>query len=536
MIVSGRVEAECMRCPFFEERSPDIVSPTWSPTFERSALLVYRITAPVDLRSCTSPLSVAYLLASTSTSTSGTASVCAAPTSTTSTSGRSGARRTGTQSMSQGCSCDCGHRCWEEASDAGPVDLSDRAIRPLPLKRLRTHAAPMQLPKSLSTTPTQPLTSANDVSSASGSDDDAAAAQRSARAARPAARAKLATQSGEADRQPIRQHSQEHQDGTAQDRWQEDHVAPLPEHRLADEAHDGSTHTSNSHEQESSASESPPTSPASVSPRIKSAERASQGGSVLFGEEGRRIVDSLTTASSFSPAGLFGGLGLATLHPSLAPSGGDRDFPDEEDILEGGDEDSYGVVDRSHPPVEPTMATQQAAMALVVGVGGSNKKKRKIPGVGESRDANHPGAEDAGSANVQAATPAMPVTNSLPSDPRELFAEKGTATNVALRRTAITETNRICMDQVCSRRSTRLERRKPPSPSGVSGHRTSRSVRRATRVDALAGNASAETKPNCRRSHCPPFPLLSRPLNLAKVRLVSRLGREPKAARRSSWR
>lgn len=323
--------------------------------------------------------------------------------------------------MSQGCSCDCGHRCWEEASDAGPVDLSDRAIRPLPLKRLRTHAAPTQLPKSLSTTPTQPLTSADDVSSASGSDDDDA--PRSARAVRPAARAKLA-QSGETDRQHVRQGSQEHHDGAAQDRWQEDHVAPLPDHRLADEAHDGSTHTSNSHEQESSASESPPTSPASVSPRIKSEERASQGGSVLFGEEGRRIVDSLTTASSFSPAGLFGGLGLATLHPSLAPSG-DRDFPDEEDILEGGDEDSYGVVDRSHPPVEPTIATQQAAMALVVGVGGSNKKKRKIPGVAETRDASHPSAEDAGSANAQAATPAVPVTNSLPSDPRELFAEKG---------------------------------------------------------------------------------------------------------------
>lgn len=441
----------------------------------------------------------------------------------------------GTQYMSQGCSCDCGHRCWEDASDAGPVDLSDRAIRPLPLKRLRTHAAPStQLPKSLSTTPTHPLTSANDVSSASGSDDDDA--QRSARAARPAARAKLAPQSGETDRQLVRQGSQEHQDGAAQDRWQGDHVARLPDHRLADEAHDGSTHTSNSHEQESSASESPPTSPASVSPRIKSADRASHGGSVLFGDEGRRIVDSLTTASSFSPAGLFGGLGLATLHPSLAPSGGDRDFPDEEDILEGGDEDSYGVVDRSHPPVEPTMATQQAAMALVVGIGGSNKKKRKIPGVAETRDANHPGAEDAGSATVQAATPAMPVTNSLPSDPRELFAEKGTKTNVALRRTAITETNRICMDQVCSRRSTRLARRKPPSPSGASGHRMCRSVRRATRVDALAENASAETKPNCHPWHCLRFPLLFHPLNPAKVRLVSHPAREPKAARRSSWR
>lgn len=436
--------------------------------------------------------------------------------------------------MSQGCSCDCGHRCWEEASDAGPVDLSDRAIRPLPLKRLRTHAAPTQVPKLLSTTPTQPLASADRVSSASGSDDDDA--QRSARAARPAARGKLAPQDGETDRQHVRQGSQEHQDGAAQDRWQEeDHVARLPDDRLADEAHDGSTHTSNSHGQESTASESPPTSPASVSPRIKSADRASHGGSVLFGDEGRRIVDSLTTASSFSPAGLFGGLGLATLHPSLAPSGGDRDFPDEEDILEGGDEDSYGVVDRSHPPVEPTMATQQAAMALVVGVGGSNKKKRKIPGVAETRDANHPGAEDAASATVQAATPAMPVTNSLPSDPRELFAEKGTATDVALRKTAMTETDRLFLDQVCSRRSTRPERQKPLSPSGASGHRTCRSVRRATRVDALAGNAFAETKPNCHRWHCPRFPHLFHPLNPVKVRLVSRPAREPKAARRSSW-
>ncbi|GAA5980749.1 hypothetical protein JCM10908_001763 [Rhodotorula pacifica] len=322
--------------------------------------------------------------------------------------------------MSQGCSCDCGHRCWDEASDTGPVDLSDRAIRPLPQKRLRLHAAPVQLDESLVATPKQLLTSAASASSSSESDSDAD--DRLTRDARAAARARAASQSVEAGRGQLKQGFQEHLDGAAQDRWEEDDgAAPHPD-RLADEAHDGSTHTSNSHEHESTASESPPTSPASVSPRIKSESQVDQGPAVLFGDEGRRIVDSLTTASSFSPAGLFGGLGLATLHPSLAPNV-DRDFVDEEDILEG-DEDSYGIVDRSHPPVEPTIASQQAAMALVVGPGGSNKKKRKVPGLAETRDVN-PVAESVGTSTGQTATPAQPIVNSLPSDPRELFAEKG---------------------------------------------------------------------------------------------------------------
>ncbi|GAA5861465.1 hypothetical protein JCM3774_000256 [Rhodotorula dairenensis] len=324
--------------------------------------------------------------------------------------------------MSQGCSCDCGHRCWDEASDPGPVDLSDRAIRPLPQKRLRLHAAPGQLGESPVTLPKSTPVSAAGASSESDSDGDLDA--RHTRNARPAARVRNVACSTEAEPGQAGHPPRGHLSGAAQERWENHDRTPLPD-RLADEAHDGSTHTSNSHDHDSDASESPPTSPASVSPRVKSNERASHGGSVLFGAEGRRIVETLSTASSFSPAGLFGGLGLATLHPSLAPgSAGERDFPDEEDILEG-DEDSYGVVDRSHPPVEPTMASQQAAMALVVGVGGSNKKKRKVPGVTEPRDVNPPAAEDAGSANAQSATAAKPVVNTLPSDPRELFAEKG---------------------------------------------------------------------------------------------------------------
>lgn len=61
----------------------------------------------------------------------------------------------------------------------------------------------------------------------------------------------------------------------------------------------------------------------------------------------------------------------------LARSVDDRQYPDEEE--EDGDEDTYGVVDRSRPPVEPTFESTIAATAL--GTGGSNKKKRKIPGL-----------------------------------------------------------------------------------------------------------------------------------------------------------
>lgn len=320
--------------------------------------------------------------------------------------------------MTQCCSCDCGNHSWDEASEAGAVDVGERLIRPLPAKRVRTRPASstgadshVKASKRVPSKPAEPD---------AGSDADSDAGDRLSADARATSKSDSHAENEAELGQGHRRIRRDSRSAEAVPPWAASANA-LPDH-VADEAHDGSTHTSNSHDHGSTASESPPTSPASVSPRMKAARPAGEeDGSILFGDEGRRILDSLTSASSFSPAGLFGGLGLAELHPTLAPKA-DRDFIDDEDILDG-DEDTYGVVDRNHPPVEPTIASQQAAMALVVGAGGSNKKKRKIPGVGETRDLGS-GEDDAeGQAGAPAALPSTPTT--LPSDPRELFADKG---------------------------------------------------------------------------------------------------------------
>ncbi|KAK4691388.1 hypothetical protein P7C70_g9361, partial [Phenoliferia sp. Uapishka_3] len=99
----------------------------------------------------------------------------------------------------------------------------------------------------------------------------------------------------------------------------------------------------------------------------------------IFGEAGEELLRSLATASPFSSAGLFGGLGLASLHPSLSsPS---------ELVTGGEEEEDYSLVR------ERSYAERSAGVSIGLGgvVSGNNKKKRKIPGVNQSLGA---GGED----------------------------------------------------------------------------------------------------------------------------------------------
>lgn len=118
-------------------------------------------------------------------------------------------------------------------------------------------------------------------------------------------------------------------------------------------------------------SDSPPTSPSSQhSLQLEDEKVRGPDYFPVFGEAGDEIVRSLATASSFSPAGLFGGLGLAALHPSLAPpverSGTAEDDDEEEE------RDRIFSGERGH--ISLTVSIQGND-------GGNNKKKRKIPGV-----------------------------------------------------------------------------------------------------------------------------------------------------------
>ncbi|KAI5481791.1 hypothetical protein MNV49_000068 [Pseudohyphozyma bogoriensis] len=132
-----------------------------------------------------------------------------------------------------------------------------------------------------------------------------------------------------------------------------------------------------SHETSTYSSESPPTSPATDPDtflEIKEQQPRGPDYFPVFGDAGDEISHSLASASSFSSAGLFGGLGLAAHHPSLAapPERRHGDGEDEED-------DDYVSRERS-----------DGAHSLAVAIpsndpfGGNNKKKRKIPGVTHS--------------------------------------------------------------------------------------------------------------------------------------------------------
>lgn len=136
--------------------------------------------------------------------------------------------------------------------------------------------------------------------------------------------------------------------------------------------------------------DSPPTSPATsrAGRSFKEEDEAdeelerSPDYFALFGSEGREIRRSLRHASTFSAAGLCGGLGLAGLHPSLVPPAERRAGRASSSAGAGGaagddevDEDGYALVERAYT------SEHGGRLVPVARAGGNNKKKRKIPGV-----------------------------------------------------------------------------------------------------------------------------------------------------------
>lgn len=163
----------------------------------------------------------------------------------------------------------------------------------------------------------------------------------------------------------------------------------------------------------------------------------------LFGPAGDDLIRALANASAFSRAGLFGGLGLAALHPSLAREDeedeydcGDHDHDHDHDVHdhdgECEDEEGFGEEDvsdqgdvrrkggfrfsRSHHDHSSRSCGAAHNLALLDGsssnlgesnyrasggggvivTGGNNKKKRKIPGVthGVAGDEDERGFDD----------------------------------------------------------------------------------------------------------------------------------------------
>lgn len=261
------------------------------------------------------------------------------------------------------CDCDCGHHDWEEESVHGELvyDLKDRPIHPLPKRKriapLSPHPTRQLLPPSVKGDVGDPY---------SDPEDDLDLDRRDRRSTR----AQLSNgQDPVLDTRTAG--DQDYGDGrdSYPPRKRTESPAAL---RRPTERRDSTGSHSLAPLSPCASSPSTPSSPCSES--YPDADEQTDFG--LFGAEGHKIAKSLGSASSFSTAGLFGGLGLAGLHPTSGSVSDDRHYFEEE---EDGDEDTYGVVDRSRPPVEPTHATTIAATAL--GLGASNKKKRKIPGI-----------------------------------------------------------------------------------------------------------------------------------------------------------
>ncbi|GAA5917092.1 hypothetical protein JCM6882_009494 [Rhodosporidiobolus microsporus] len=290
------------------------------------------------------------------------------------------------------CDCQC-RDCYEGEEGPGSeswVPLDQRAMAPLP-KRMRVLAPPVPAVHQQSAAAESDAggrAAQHELEPESDGEESRAREDRAESRAREFADARRAGD-GEVDYGGL--------DARAYEHWLAKR-GELPDSSLDfDRGADGSTTKTHSLDPSSTASDSPPTSPASEqAPSLgDEAKEAALGSGALFGDEGRRIANSLAKASSFSPAGLFGGLGLATLHPSLAQPSHDRCEEDEDC-----DEDNYGCIDRSRPPVEPSLSSQAGATAL--GLGGSNKKKRKIPGLNTAgAGVEDSGAEDGGKETVK---------------------------------------------------------------------------------------------------------------------------------------
>lgn len=273
-------------------------------------------------------------------------------------------------SSSTMCDCECGHHEWaDDDSVHGQLvyDLKDRPIHPLPKrKRLLDPHSPDQVPSGITGSISE---YGSDLDQEEEEDD------RSERV-----RGSLSSKSQEPALDLRTSGEQEYGDGRAYYPPRKRTESPSASRHLHHQPQSDSSSTPTPAESTPSfPTDSAPTSPSShpyPSSDTSNQEPPEPKDYGLFGEDGFKIAKSLTSASSFSTAGLFGGLGLASLHPTVgSPSNMERHYEEEED----GDEDTYGVVDRSRPPVEPTEESTVAATAL--GLGGSNKKKRKIPGL-----------------------------------------------------------------------------------------------------------------------------------------------------------
>ncbi|GAA6023601.1 hypothetical protein JCM11491_006050 [Sporobolomyces phaffii] len=277
------------------------------------------------------------------------------------------------------CECDCGHHDWDDESAVGEsaYDVRDRKIHPLPKRKRLVDSAPRPEPGLSAQSGASGWVS--EPGSDSDEDDIGDVDERHTRAS-------MSKRAGQDPALDVRTSGeQEYGDGRTAYPPRKRTESPAA-HRRLPRRPSGSPPTSASRA-------APPHSAGPESPLdylgAEPVEDDSDGTRSygFFGEEGYKIARSLSSASSFSTAGLFGGLGLANLHPATGTGAGDRHYAEEEeeeDFEEDGDEDTYGVVDRSRPPVEPTHATTIAATALGPGPSsgsGSNKKKRKIPGI-----------------------------------------------------------------------------------------------------------------------------------------------------------
>ncbi|KAL7343894.1 tRNA guanine-N1-methyltransferase [Rhodotorula toruloides] len=349
----------------------------------------------------------------------------------------------GSASMDYECQCGCERHDWDEPEQVSPP--AKRAIRPLPHKRLRAavqHGAHAD---------GDAVAINGDYSAGSGSESEG----EGARAPMPLKEA-AACDAGSVE-------GDGYDDGEViiapYDRWpRQDEPLVVPRDPNRSGRDDASEY------------ESSPGSPASTTSSALSVQLPvyAQTG-VLFGDEGKRIVDSLATASSFSSAGLFGGLGLATLHPALAPAVAERHYEEDED----GDEDTYGIVDRSRPPVEPSPVSQAGAAALVTG--GSNKKKRKIPGMLAAQNNDVDDASDGYAPPVEST---QEVSIPVPGTPAPFRSSRGplapanppTTVEAALAKLRIRPPHISLSDSVSSSRRHRRKRmrtsaaKQPPLP------------------------------------------------------------------------
>ncbi|GAA5865435.1 hypothetical protein JCM8547_001243 [Rhodosporidiobolus lusitaniae] len=278
------------------------------------------------------------------------------------------------------CECDCGHQPDDLASSEAYLPVEQRPMRMLPKRR---RFAPPVLPE------VQGGVAGQSVGAGAAQPEAEEESDGEDERVRPAPVMPSERRGDGEEHYGEKERSYEHYLAA---RGERDGVASDPGGAGAAE----STKTTNSLDaagEGSTVSESPPTSPESDMAAYFGEQKEGAEHFSLFGNEGRRISNSLRTASAFSPAGLYGGLGLATLHPSLAQPVHEHDHDhdhecdhdhghvceEDEDREFDGDEDSYGIVDRSRPPVEPIQGSQMGATAL--GLGGSNKKKRKVPGL-----------------------------------------------------------------------------------------------------------------------------------------------------------